>query len=184
MIRKGTGKKAILMLHGRGGNAEDILSLSEHFNAVCFAFTAEGCAWYPYSFLKFKKENEPYLSSSLKKIHDAVVEIKKEFSEVYLLGFSQGACLALEYGAMHEVSGVIGFSGGLIGDRTELLKKAKTKKVFISCSSKDPFIPLERAMTTAKIYSDSGAFVSSNFYTGSTHTITSEDLELAKKLVN
>lgn len=56
MIQKGKGEKAILMLHGRGGNAEDILRLSNFFDTTSYAFTAENSAWYPYSFMRLKKK--------------------------------------------------------------------------------------------------------------------------------
>jgi phospholipase/carboxylesterase len=183
MIRKGFGNKAILMLHGRGSNAEDIISLSKHFNATSFAFTAINNEWYPSLFLDKKEKNEPYISDLIKLINRLINKIKKDYKKIYILGFSQGACLALEYGALHEVDGVIAFSGGFIGNDNELPKKTKTKNVVICCSSNDPFIPLKRAKKSAEIYKKNNANVLTNFYEANTHTITKEDIEIAKKII-
>jgi predicted esterase len=185
MIVRGKGEKAILMLHGRGGDAEDIIGICEHFDATCYAFTANGNAWYPNSFLEPRMNNEPFLSMSLKKVHEVMTEIKKKHDEVFILGFSQGACLALDYGCVHEVSGVIAFSGGFIGSDNELpnTTNKNTKRVFIACSSSDPFIPLERAKRSADIFAKNGAVVVTNFYRGNSHTITKEDIERSKKIL-
>ena len=183
MIKRGEGKKAILMLHGRGGNAEDIMSLSSNFDATTFAFTAENNQWYPLPFMRAKELNEPYLSNSLTKIKKAIEEIKKEYEEVFVLGFSQGACLALEIGSILELEGIIAFSGGLIGEDKELTSSFKTKKVFVSCSFEDPFIPLERAKVSAKKYEEQGAKVTTNFYPGQSHHITPTDIKLAKNIL-
>ena len=181
MIIKGEGKKAILMLHGRGANAEDIISLHELFNATSYAITAENNEWYPKPFMQQKQENEPKLSQSLKIIHETTKKIREKHSEVYILGFSQGACLALEYSAENKVNGVIAFSGGLIGQEHELVKEIKTKKAFISCSTNDPFIPITRAKKTAEIYKENQADTKTNFYEGNTHTITKQEIQEAKE---
>lgn len=117
-------------------------------------------------------------------LHDAVNKIKEKHKEVYLLGFSQGACLVLEYGSKYEVNGIIGFSGGFIGGDGELPRETKTKNVLLCCSSNDPFIPLDRAKKTANIYQKNGAKIKTNFYDGSTHTITEKDIQLAKELIS
>ena len=184
MIKKGQGKKAILMLHGRGADAENIIDIAELYDATSYAFTAKNNEWYPLPFMKPKEENEPKLSESLKEIQNAVEQIKKEHEEVYLLGFSQGACLATEYGTKHEISGVIAFSGGFIGTNDELPKKTKTKKIFIGCSENDPFIPLERAEKTAEIYKENSADVKTLFYEGQSHTITREEIQKSKEHMN
>jgi phospholipase/carboxylesterase len=184
LIKRGEGKKAILMLHGRGGDAHNILSISHNFKATCYALTAYENEWYPHPFMLSKKENEPKLSESIKRIKEALEYIKKSHDEVYVLGFSQGACLALELGALEELAGVVAFSGGFIGEERELTRKVKTKRALICCSFEDPFIPLERAEISAKIYEDSGAEVLTNFYEGRSHHITIEDMNLAKDLIN
>lgn len=183
MIKRGNGKKAILMLHGRGADAEDIISLSHNFDATCYAFTAKNNQWYAFSFLEKKEKNELDIKNSLDLIHKHVERLRKNHDEIYILGFSQGACLALEYGALYEVNGIIAFSGGFIGNENELPSKTKTKNLCVCCSSNDPFIPLERAKLSAKIYKKNNANVLTNFYEGNTHTITKEDIEVARKII-
>ena len=184
MIQKGQGEKAILMLHGRGGDAENIITLAEFFKATSYAITANNNEWYPQPFMKPRKENQPNLNENLEKIDEIIKKLKKTHKEVFILGFSQGACLALEYGTKHEVTGIIAFSGGLIGTDEELQTKTKTKKILICCSEKDPFIPIDRAKKTQEIYEENGAEVKTNFYGGTTHTITREDIEIAKEIIN
>ncbi len=61
-------RAAMLMVHGRGARAEDILSLAEQFGHPEFAYLAPQAAsntWYPNRFLVPLAENEPWLSSAL-----------------------------------------------------------------------------------------------------------------------
>ncbi len=183
MIKKGSGEKAILMLHGRGGDAENILTLAENFKASCYGFSAPGNRWYPFPFNQKKEVNEPYLSKSLGVLHEKILELKKSHEEIYLLGFSQGACLALEYASKNQVNGVIAFSGGLIGEDYELEVKTRND-VFIGCSENDPFIPLDRAVKSAELFKEKGGRVLTLFYPGDTHFITDEEIKLANKIIS
>ncbi|HKP31808.1 MAG TPA: hypothetical protein VJT83_03750, partial [Chitinophagaceae bacterium] len=118
-------KQALIMIHGRGASAADILSIASYLDVKDFALLAPeagGNTWYPYSFMAPQKENEPWLSSALNLVDETVNEIvnagiAKE--NIFLLGFSQGACLTLEYVTRNAAryGGVIAFTGGLIGDR-------------------------------------------------------------------
>ena len=176
---------AVLMLHGRGSSAEDIIGLSSAFkNSTCYAFTANDNQWYPKPFNMHKNENEPFLSESLNQVDEAYNTIKKKHSKVYLLGFSQGACLALEYVSKNVVDGVIAFSGGLIGADNELNVKTSDTKVFVSCSKNDPFIPLARAQKTEELFETAGNNVTSFFYDGSTHMITNKEIDYAVNLMS
>jgi phospholipase/carboxylesterase len=95
--------KVLIMLHGRGGSAEDILSLSPHLNVKNYSLLAPQATnntWYPYSFLVPPSQNEPWLSSALQLIKELVDDMiaKGVPSEnIYFAGFSQGACLTLEF---------------------------------------------------------------------------------------
>src|ERR1700757_5213772 len=115
--------RALIMIHGRGASAEDILSLSENLNVENYLLAAPeatGNSWYPKSFLAPQKENEPWLSSALDLVRKTVYKITaRGISEknIYFLGFSQGACLTLEYVARNarRYGGIVAFTGGLIG---------------------------------------------------------------------
>lgn len=194
MITKGnieTAKKTIIMLHGRGGSADNILQLADNLpeNNYYVAITAPNNQWYPNRFMLHTKENEPDLSSSLNKITELITHAQKKFSNenIFLLGFSQGACLVLEYLARNplQLGGVFALSGGLIGDDSELQSKTISGTyVLIGCSKIDPFIPLERVLLSQKILEEAGADVTTIIYPGNSHTISEEELEHIRKKLN
>lgn len=152
-------KKALIMIHGRGAGSQDILSLARHFNVDDFALIApqaENRTWYPYSFLVPIEENEPSFSKSLETITQVVEELQSngiEKENIYFLGFSQGACLSLEYTARNatKYGGVVAFTGGLIGDKVnenQYSGNFKNTPIFIGTSDPDFHVPVERVNET------------------------------------
>src|SRR5688500_6453531 len=117
--------KALIMLHGRGATAEDILSMSSHLNVKDYSLIAPQATnntWYPFSFLMPPAQNEPWLSSALSLLKDVVTELNNKglaSENIYFTGFSQGACLTLEYVTRNatKYGGIAAFTGGLIGDK-------------------------------------------------------------------
>lgn len=115
--------KALIMIHGRGSNAQDIMSLSDYLQVPDFLLLGPQAAsntWYPHSFIAPVVNNQPYLDDSLAVIEESVELAKSKGvtpGEIYLLGFSQGACLALEFASRHaqRFGGIVAFSGGLMG---------------------------------------------------------------------
>jgi len=97
----------MIMVHGRGGTADSILDLIDAIDVPGFAYLApeaSGNTWYPNSFLAPIQSNEPGITSGLSLIDEIVASIKSagiSDERIVLLGFSQGACLALEYAARH-----------------------------------------------------------------------------------
>lgn len=181
-------KKIVILLHGRGGSAEDIISFANHLtNTPCYiAITANDNQWYPYPFINKKELNEPYLSESLKKVQELVTLAKNYVSEenIYLLGFSQGACLALEYIATNPLNlgGVFALSGGLIGADDELKSKnINNTKILIGCSENDPFIPLKRVHDSEKILKQAGAEITTIIYPGSSHSVSVDEIKYINK---
>src|SRR5271165_3249222 len=66
---------AVILLHGRGGTAEDILSLANEFYVPSLAYLAPQAAansWYPNSFLAPILQNEPWLPSALRKVQTTI----------------------------------------------------------------------------------------------------------------
>lgn len=187
--------KVLIMLHGRGATAEDILSLSGHLTVDDFALIAPQATnhtWYPYSFLAPPKENEPWLSSALSLIKEIVDDletknIKKE--NIYFLGFSQGACLTLEFVARNanKYGGVIAFTGGLIGDKiyTENYKGDFTNtSIFIGSSDPDPHVPVERVNDSVAILEKMHAAVTKKIYTNMGHTINADEIKNANDILS
>lgn len=190
-----SAKKVLILFHGRGGSATDILSLSSHLKVENFAMLAPQATdytWYPHSFLVPVKENEPWLSSAMRLINEMVDDLlKMDFShkDIFFLGFSQGACLALEYTARHpkRYGGIIAFTGGLIGDRiNKEMYSGDFKKtpVFIGSGNPDAHVPPERVEESAEIFKELNASVTSVIYVNIGHTITSEEIDHANKLLS
>lgn len=187
-------KKALILIHGRGASAHDILSLSRHLDVIDFALVApqaDNHTWYPYSFLAPIPENEPSLSKSLNKIAGVVAEIQEngiEKENIYFLGFSQGACLALEFTTRNasKYGGVVAFTGGLIGDalfEENYAGNFQNTPVFIGTSDPDMHVPVERVNETETIMNQMGASVTKRIYTNMGHTISQDEIDLANQLV-
>jgi len=186
--------KVLVMLHGRGANAEDILSLSSYLDVSAYSLLApeaNGGTWYPYSFLAPPTQNEPWLSSALTLIGELVDELHGKgipSENIYFLGFSQGACLTLEFVARNarRWGGVVAFTGGLIGDR---IRPENYKgdfggtPVFIGTSNPDPHVPLERVQATTAILKKMNADVTEKVYPGMGHTISGDEIGQANRLV-
>lgn len=188
-------KKALIMLHGRGASAEDILSLRTHLPVDDFyvvAPQATNCTWYPYSFLAPPAQNEPWLSSALRLVNEIVMDIEKAgipSSQIYLLGFSQGACLTLEFATRHarQWGGVITLTGGLIGDKlyTQNYKGDFVgTRVLMTNSQNDPHVPLARSEDSKSQLEKMGAKVSLEIYKDRPHTILMDELVQAKLLLS
>jgi phospholipase/carboxylesterase len=188
------GGKALIMVHGRGASAEDILSLADHLPLADFALLAPeatGHSWYPYSFLAKPKQNEPWLGSALELLHQLVADIRAQGiaeEKIWFLGFSQGACLTLEYTTRHAAryGGVAAFTGGLIGDRIypENYKgDFGGTPVFISTGDQDPHVPMQRMKATTSLLLGMNAAVTEKIYQGRPHTILADEMVQAGRIV-
>lgn len=186
--------KVLIMVHGRGASAEDILSLANYLQVKDFTLLAPQATnhtWYPYSFMAPPPQNEPWLSSSLDLLKDVVDELHSKgvpSERIYFLGFSQGACLTLEYVTRHAAryGGVVAFTGGLIGDTIypgNYRGDFDHTPVFIGTSNPDPHVPVERVHATVNILKTMGADVTEKVYPGMGHTINQDELEHANRLV-
>jgi predicted esterase len=185
----------MVLLHGRGGSAEDILELGSalHLQNVAYlAPQAAGHTWYPLSFLAPRNTNEPYLSSALAKVESVVQSLQEAGfgrERIVVGGFSQGACLATEFVASHPAryGGLVAFTGGLIGPPGSLQSSPNgelTGTPALLCSGDpDPHVPWTRVEESAAILSGMGATVTTKRYPGRPHTVTQEELELARNLL-
>lgn len=190
-----TAKNAMVMLHGRGASAQDILSLSDYVRGADFAFVAPQATqntWYPYSFMAPIEANEPGLSSALEVVKTLVARLHDEFNfayeNIFLLGFSQGACLALEYVARNpqRFGGVFGLSGGLIGPENQLSDYAgdlQQTPVFLGCSDVDPHIPKARVLESEQIFKDLNANVFTKLYKNFPHSVNDDELEIVNRVL-
>lgn len=187
-------KKALIMLHGRGAPAEDILGLANHLavsDFALFAPQATNYTWYPYSFLVPPRQNEPWLSSALGLLSDLVSDINQAgigSENIYFTGFSQGACLTLEFITRNarKWGGVAAFTGGLIGDRIyaeNYQGDFNGMPIFIGTSDPDPHVPVARVKETTRILTGMNASIQEKIYPDLGHTISGNEITLANKWV-
>ncbi|WP_213803801.1 phospholipase [Granulicella sp. dw_53] len=185
---------AVVLLHGRGASAEDILSLAEAMGLPQFAYLAPqaaGNAWYPYSFLAPLEQNEPWLSSALQKVKTTVQMAQDAgipSERIVVGGFSQGACLATEFVASYPLryGGLIALTGGLIGPPGSDLKHSGDlagMPAFLGSGDPDPHVPWQRVEESARILGEMRASVTTRRYEGRGHTVSHEELVMAKNLI-
>lgn len=185
---------ALILLHGRGASAHDILSLSTYLDypqLVYLAPQAEDYTWYPNRFTFPVEQNEPYLSAALSKIDGIVKELEAHeipVEKIFIGGFSQGACLASEYVIRNprRYGGLLIFSGGYVGP-LDIKRQANGElngmPAFLGCSDMDPHIPLERVRETTALLQAMGAKVTEKIYPSMGHTIIEDEIELARQVI-
>ena len=187
-------RAAMLMLHGRGASAEDILSVANEFDQSGFAYLAPqaaGNTWYPNRFLVPLAENEPWLSSALAFVADVLAEIINAGiprEKIMLLGFSQGACLTLEFAARNaqRYGGVVGLSGALIGPQgtpRDYAGSLAGTPIFLGCSDVDFHVPKEYVQQTAEVMKDLGGEVTLRLYPNMGHTINQEEIDFVRRMM-
>lgn len=184
-----------IFVHGRGADARDILSLAGEIDPGDVAFVAPeaaGHTWYPYSFLAPVEQNEPGISSGLRVLHGLVERFDAAgipAGRLLLLGFSQGACLALEYAARHaqRFGGIAGLSGGLIGPPgapRDYPGSFAGTPVFLGCSDEDPHIPKARVEETAGVLEGMGAVVTMRLYGDIGHEVSADELAFVREMLD
>lgn len=189
---------AMILVHGRGAQAQGMLGLADEIGRDDVAYLAPQAArrtWYPNSFLAETESNQPHLGSALELLEDVLDEVTDEdgdggvpLERTVLLGFSQGGCLATEYAARNadRYGGVVALSGGLIGPEgtpREYEGSMDGTPVFAGCGDQDPHIPVERVEETARVFEDLEADVKKRIYEGVGHTVLEDELEYVRELV-
>jgi phospholipase/carboxylesterase len=205
----GRARLAVVMAHGRGGSPEDMLGLAESLalpDVAYFAPAAAGRSWWPASFLAPIEANEPGLSSGLAFIAGLVKRLEGDGfgpDRIVIVGFSQGACLALEYAARstHAFLGIVGLSGGLVGTgnadgppRDELYgftpkqfayhARLAGVTVFLGCHERDPHIPLARVQESGAVFKNLGASVHVEIVPGAGHGVVTEEVLAIRGILN
>ena len=180
-------QKAIIMIHGRGATAESILALVPYLNLSQFAIVApqaKGNTWYPFGFLSPSEGNLVAVESSLMEIEKIYKEINEAgiaSNQIFLIGFSQGACLCLEFAARkaQRFGGVVALTGGLIGDQFQPEKYSGDflgTPVFIGGSDRDFHVPASRIKESAELLKTMGAEVTVALFDDPDHTIRTEEI--------
>lgn len=188
-------KAAMLMVHGRGASAQDILGLALELRHTEFAYLAPeaaGNVWYPYRFMETIERNQPWLSSALARLASVLAQISAAGippERTIILGFSQGACLSLEFAARNarRYGGLAGLSGGLIGPDgapRDYPGSLDGTPVFLGCSDVDPHIPKERVDETGEVLRKLGADVVARLYPNLGHTVNRDELNFVREIMD
>jgi predicted esterase len=180
-------RAAMIMVHGRGATAESILTLAPVLDVPGFAFLAPqaaGFTWYPYSFMAPIPDNEPGITSGLQAIADVLATVAAAgilADQTMFLGFSQGACLSLEFSARNTMryGGIACLSGGLIGPEgtpREYSGDYAGTPAFLGCSDVDSHIPATRVMESADVLRRMGAQVTMKLYPNMGHLVNDDEI--------
>ena len=184
----------VIAIHGRGAAPEDILKLAPALTVDGVSWLAPAAAgrnWYPHRFIAERETNQPYLDSALRRIEtlvDGLTASGVPHASIVLLGFSQGACLSLEFVARHprRWGGLVAFSGGLIGEPGTVWDTPGSLEgtpVFIGCSDIDAHIPLDRVEESAAVLERMGGLVTLRVYPGMGHTVIGEEIDYGRRIV-
>ncbi|WP_238625767.1 alpha/beta hydrolase [Aggregatilinea lenta] len=187
-------RAVMVMLHGRGASAESILGLTQALDVPGYAYWAPQAAdhvWYPHRFLEPLERNEPFLSSALAAVDSLLHTLAaRGFSpdRVILLGFSQGACLALEYAARHaqRFGGVIALSGALIGAEgtpRDYPGSLDGTPIFIGCDEDDQHVPARYVTHSEGVLAGLGAEVTARLYANIGHAVIQDEVEFAQSMM-
>jgi predicted esterase len=180
-----------VLLHGRGRDAADVLSLAERIGDPGVAFLApqaRGNTWYPQSFLAPLEDNEPYLGSALATV-GALLDGLGDLGRVVLGGFSQGACLAAEYALRHprRYGGLLLYTGGAIGPPgTEWPDRGSFAgtPAYLGTADPDDWVPVERVRETAARLRAQDADVTVQVFAGMDHLVNDEEIAAGRALLS
>ena len=191
----GQASAALLMVHGRGGSVEDMRGLAGELafpQLMYIAPAAAGRTWYPYSFLEPLTRNGPHFSSALRLLArslEKATSANLPTDRIVLLGFSQGACVTLEFTARNarRYGGVVGLSGGLIGPEgtpRDYPGQLDGTPVFLGCSDVDPHVPKRRVDETSAVLERLGARVTERIYPGLGHTVNPDEIKATRAILD
>jgi predicted esterase len=187
---RGIASRAGILLHGRSRTKQEMLDLAKGLDiggVRWIAPYADNGKWYPGRFMEPLESNEPFLTRSVERCHRLVQDASEGGrlgpEQIFVVGFSQGACVAVEYALRHPgVCGtIVVFTGCLMGPDGTNWRPAGGKSleglnVFLTGSDMDEWVPEERILETARVLADLGAEVDVRIYPSRTHIVSNLEL--------
>jgi phospholipase/carboxylesterase len=196
---RGSAQIGGVLLHGRGKTPEEKIDLADRFGNIdgirwVVPEAETPGSWYPGRFWDPRETNEPYLSKSVERCHEAVLEAgeygRLTPDRLVIVGFSQGASLALEYALRHptRVGSLIVLTGGLMGVPGSDWKAIAPQslaglRVLLTGSDVDDWIPEESTREAANLFQDLGADVQLRIYKGRPHIVSEEEIDEARSFL-
>lgn len=187
----GDARAAVLFLHGRGSSGSDVTGLADALpvNGVAWlAPSAAGGTWYPLRFVVPTAENEPHLGNALGTVDQLFGKLRAAGlppERIGLAGFSQGACLALEYAARRprRYGFVAALSGALIGplETPRPPFDLAGTPVLLGCAEHDAHVPPEYVEHTACVLAEASTDLTRQRFPGSAHTVFPEEIEWMRR---
>jgi phospholipase/carboxylesterase len=196
---RGASQFAGVLLHGRGKTPEEKIDLAARFGNI------EGIrwvvpeaetpgSWYPGRFLDPREFYEPNHDDSVERCHEAVLEASEQgrlaAERLVIVGFSQGASLALEYALRHpgSVGSMIVLTGGLMGVpgsdwRSTAPRSLAGLRMLVTGSDVDDWIPEESTHEAARLFRELGADVQLRIYQGRPHIVSEEEIAEARSFL-
>lgn len=190
----GEATAVTLLLHGRGGSADDMLGLARRLELPGMAYLAlpaPGGTWYPERFMAPLASNQPHLDQALARIESTVCAIEARGharARIALVGFSQGACLACTYLFLHpgRWGALIALTGGLIGPSETTFSISGSldgTPALFATADPDTWVPVERVRQTAELFRAMNAEVDLRVYPGAGHLVTDDAAGATQELL-
>ena len=196
---RGASLVAGVLLHGRGKTPEEKIDLAARFGNI------EGIrwvvpeaetpgSWYPGRFWDPRESNEPYLDEAVERCHEAVLEASENnrlgSERLVIVGFSQGACLALEYALRHpgRAGSLIVFTGALMGVpgsdwKASAPRSLEGLRLLLTGSDVDDWVPEANTHEAANLFRELGAAVQMRIYKGRPHIVSEEEIDEARSFL-
>jgi predicted esterase len=179
-----------VLIHGRHHSPEAMVDLSSRLNPINIRWIAPAAekdrSWYPGVFTDPVSVNEPALTRAIERIDNAVEQASGNGTlgpnQLVMMGFSQGACLTVEYALRHpgRCRTLIVLTGGLIGPPGAEWPGSPTMlsrtRVLLTGSDADEWIPEARVHQTARVLRSFGAAVEERIYPGRPHEVSDAEL--------
>ena len=187
-----SARAAMILVHGRGATAADIMLLGTELALPGFAYLAPQAAantWYPNRYLEPLHRNEPWLSAALSMLERLLARVEESVPahRVVLLGFSQGGCLTLEFAAWHarRYAGVVGLSAALIGPPDtprDYPGWLSGTPVFLGCSDSDPHVAASDVVASEDVMRRLGGDVTLRLYRGLGHEVNADEIGAVREI--
>ncbi|MBN3574527.1 alpha/beta hydrolase [Vibrio neptunius] len=185
----------VILLHGRRQTEDDMANLIDKLaltEATYYLPSAPETTWYPRGFTRDLNDNQPLLDQGLEvidQILQAILSQGVKRQRIWIIGFSQGACMAAEFvrRALQPLGGAIVYTGGLFGPECPVASAPKPvfegMPMLLSGSHTDTWVPAERVTQTATYFGQLGAQVHLEIASERAHHVSQAEIELARGLI-